>query len=327
MACNPFTLMLMFHGLIAFVVPMKNGTGHVPEVWSVMVDATDVRTVPAFFLDLNQCSRTCTCPAGVKGENLLHPHRAAIRYRSKNVEAAGDNSLRIWVLDGYDLSLDFAGSTGDVEIAGGRLISSEQPDLSDPKQISDFSWVPEISKASGRLGKIHPSVTNPTPDEELRERVAGRIKLNGGLLRTGSVSTEIPILGAPLRPRLFSFEPQIHGRILRQALADTVLYTTTVTSCDVKLRGHRFGDTTNIKTLVLSPAAAESVVVVEIVNVQEEFLLYEHGSPDVYDSQGGENFLWFYKIASDNMGPFPIPSFSGGPVNGKPYCPMATFQP
>lgn len=324
MPCDPFVLKIIFHGLLAFVVPVPDQTGNVPEVWAIMVDATDIRTVPAQFFDLNRCARTCDCSA-VHVTDMLHQHRAAIRYRSKNVDPQGDESFRLWLLDGYDLELDPANGNEPVAIANGRLPNSERPALADPRQVEDFSWVPAVDLISKRLGRVHPDVTGSNPEEELRERVAGRIKLNGGRLRTRDVSVET--LPGGTQARLFEFKPKIHGKAFRQALAESVEYSSTVNDCEIKVLGSRFGDNTNVKSLTLKPKEGEKEVVIEMINVQDDFLLAEHFESDEIGSLGGENFLWFYKLSSGNLGPFPIPAFPGGPITGKPYCPMATFLP
>jgi hypothetical protein len=328
MSCNPFTLTVVFHGLIAFVVPALSRPGYVPEVWAVMANATDLRTVPAPFLDPNQARRHILQPDNPlckisDEDDFLHPHRAAIRYKNKNISAEVGDSVGLWILDGYDLRLSFTPTPGEVELVGGRQPGSSVP--SDDLQRADFSWVPRVKDVSRNLGKINKDIISPITDQRLRERIAGRIKLNGGRLSTGSVSGDTDASGKFV-PRLFEFKPKIVGLDLRQALADTVVYSLTINACDISFRGLPFGDDVNMRTLTLAPSKGESEVIVEIVNVREDFLIPHEELSKHEDSHGGENFLWFYKLSSDNLGPFPIPSQTLS-VNGKPYCPMAVFEP
>jgi hypothetical protein len=321
MSCAPFTLTLIFHGLIAFVMP----TAKHQEVWAVLVNATDIRTVPAPFVDPNQCIKNLGGSCTVKDDDaFLHPHRSAIRYKSKNAVAHGGDSVRLWLLDGEDIAIDAAENGGGVAFASGRRANSNSPDLKDRAQVEDFSWVPKLQEVSRRLGKVHPEVVSQSPNEDLRDRISARLKLTGGKLSTGSVGINIKQTGEK-EPRIFNFFPGIEGARVRQALADSVVYQTVVGGCEVKIVGTRFGDGINRKELVLRPSDGESEVEVEIVNVRDEFLIGDDEEANHVADHGGENFLWFYKLSSNNMGPFPIP-VPDGQVNGKPYCPLVSLE-
>ena len=316
-----FVLKIIFQGLLAFV-PVKDGSD-VPNLWAVLVDATDIRTVPAPFFDLQKaadhCRRACGSCTETAFAGGLHAHRAAVSF--------GDGEF--WLLAGHNLELSVPGSdpTG-IKIIDVLPDTLKVPDLTKPEEIAEFSWVPDVRKISTRLGVVNPEVIEKTPDKDLGARVAARMLLTRGKIETGSVATELK--DQKIKPTVFKFDPQAGTYTVEQALADTVVYTLEIKDVEVEegkcyaaLTRRRFKDSSDVRTVLLEPKGG--MISFKILNVHKDFI-FDEGEEYGHGGHEAENFLWFYKLSKDNMGPFPIPVVQAqGGVTGRPYCPMAVF--
>jgi hypothetical protein len=222
-----------------------------------------------------------------------------------------------WALNGSRISYNYPNATGELSAAGRlQIVRDRRPSQgrdagplaampANAGEKEDFSWVPEISKASPEAGEIDPDCLAQRPK---KCRVVGQMTLTEGTFKTYKLAEFAPTSGGGGVAEVI-FQPAAAGTpspSYRQAIADWTAVEIRVPACGITFTALPFDSKGRERRLKLSPPSCDGTGVVEmaLLNLPDPS---RFGATDTHHHDGregeGSHFEVFYELSKNRPAP------------------------
>lgn len=294
-----FNACVMFTGLCAFV-PNKGGTG----MTCLLVNARLGRGLV---------------------DNPEHAHTPLVEFDVRNIEPPEENmtlpmievvdgTRGVWILDQDDLTLLPVGGKNMFEFPDSDA-TGEIPTEADKHLMA---WVPHMGRVSRGAGPVREDLLGGD-SLELRKRVAARVRIANGKMRTSKHTELDTYLSWNFRVDEDSpiYRTQVLGEIVELKLGGLD---------EIRLEAKRYNERTPTRQLRLKNKTGQTRLTLSFKNIELEQVSADHAKAPYPESF--EDFVYFYDLAADSSAERNIPykQYNAATAVSRPICPGAVFE-